>query len=198
MMPMRPTRPEILLAAATALALASCAPDRPKPLSLEQRTIVDEERRLTYVVHPDWLPMSGTMKCVLDGSFVSVHVYSLIGAEAKFVSGLPESLDPQLDAWARHDYRIEKDKEVGGSTVGGLPARELRFETRAWKDDPAGRLTFWVVRNKSYLYVFRASLESDARPETPAAIRSMLDSVRFLEPPEAPPETEGMATIVVP
>lgn len=194
---MRPFHRALALIALTAIGLAACSPPRPKELSLEQRTVVDDERRLQYVVHSNWIPMHGTAKCVLDGSVLSIHVYSLIGAKTDFVEDLPDSLDPQLDEWARHDYLVTKDKEVDDTTVGGLPARVLRFETRARKEDSPGSLVFWVVRNKTYLYVFRSSFRHDARPEALVEVRTMLDSVAFLPPPSDEGAAEGDATITI-
>lgn len=190
--------PHLIGLATLVAASVACSAPRPERLTLEQRTVVDEERRIRYIVHENWLPMDATMKCILDGSFLSIHVYSLIGAQKQFVAGLPDSLDPQIDAWARHDYLVLNEKEIGATTIGGLPAREIRFETRSRNDDPPGQLFFWIVRNRTYLYVIRASFRPDALPDTPSEVRAILDSVAFLEPPEEPPPTEGTPTVVIP
>lgn len=176
------------------LALAcACGPPQRSKLTLEQRTVVDEARAIRYVAHQNWLPMDATLRCVLDGSFLSVHVNSLVGAKKEFVDGLPESLYPQLDEWARHDYLVEGERAVVEATVGGLPAKEVRYVVRTREEDPPGDLRFWVVRHEAYLYTFRMSLRADHRPESLDEVRTMLEGVTFL-PNEGSGETDGSVT----
>lgn len=185
---MRPLGPVVTLVAALA-GFAGCQPPAAEQLPVEKRTIEDAQRRIAYVADPNWLPLDGNVTCPLDGSYLTFHVFSLIDAKKDFVDGLPKTLEPQLEAWAHHDYLVGAPRTEGPSSVGPLPAREYRYVTRARSEDRPGVLTFWVVRNKTYLYVFRASLRPGARPESAAEIRRMLDGMSFLEPPLDPGTT---------
>ena len=169
--------------APAALTLAACSGPQPVKLTLEQRTVVDEVRRLKYVADPNWLPLDANLRCVLDDSFVTIRVHSLVDAEPEFVRGLPQTLYPQMDEWARHDYMVEGDRRELASTVGGFPARELRYVVRNRPEHGPGDLRFWLVRHANYLYVFRMALRPDHGPERVGEVRSMLDSVEFLETP---------------
>jgi hypothetical protein len=169
-----------------ALALAACVGPQPDKLTLEQRTIVDEVRRLKYVADPNWLPLDANLRCVLDDSFITIRVHSLVDAQKDFVRGLPQSLYPQLDAWARHDYLVDPGRTEHLSTVGGLPARELRYVVRTRPEHGPGDLRFWLVRHQNYLYVFRLALRPDHGPERLGEVRSMLDAVEFLDTPGDP------------
>lgn len=180
--PERMKRPIVL----AALLAAACAGPQPVKLTLEQRTVVDEVRRLKYVADPNWLPIDANLRCVLDDSFVTIRVHSLVEAEREFVRGLPQSLYPQMDAWAKHDYMVEDRRVELVSTVGGLPARELRYVVRTRPEHGPGDLRFWLVRHENYLYVFRMALRPDHGPERVGEVRSMLDSVEFLDTPGEP------------
>jgi hypothetical protein len=174
------------------LAWVACAGPQPVKLTLEQRTVVDEVRRLKYVADPNWLPIDANLRCVLDDSFVTIRVHSLVEAQGAFVRGLPQSLYPQMDAWAKHDYMVEGTRKELLSTVGGLPARELRYIVRTRPEHGPGDLRFWLVRHQNYLYVFRMALRPDHGPERVGEVRSMLDSVEFLDTPGDPvPASEG-------
>lgn len=169
-----------------ALVVLACGGPQPVKLSLEERTIVDETRRLKYVADPNWIPMDANLRCVLDDSFISIRVHSLVDAQADFVRGLPQSLYPQMDDWAKHDYLVDPDRKELVSTVGGLPARELRYVVRTRPEHGPGDLRFWLVRHENYLYVFRMALRPDHGAERIAEVRSMLDSVEFLKTPGDP------------
>ena len=169
-----------------ALLASACVGPQPDKLTLEQRTVVDEVRRLKYVADPNWLPLDANLRCVLDDSFVTIRVHSLVDAQKDFVRGLPQSLYPQLDAWAKHDYMVEGTRRELVSTVGGLPARELRYVVRTRPEHGPGDLRFWLVRHENYLYVFRMALRPDHGPERVGEVRSMLDSVEFLDTPGEP------------
>jgi hypothetical protein len=176
----------LTFALAAATFAAACSQPAHERLPVEKRTVEDTERRIKYVADPNWLPLDGNVRCVLDGSYLTFHVFSLIGAKKDFVAALPKSLDPQLEAWAHHDYLVVEPRQESSSKVGPLPALEYRYVTRARPEDRPSLLTFWIVRNKTYLYVFRASLRPDARPESSTEIRRMLDGMEFLEPPLDP------------
>ncbi len=172
-------RPPLLVAiAAISLACEARYPELP----LEMRTIEDDRRGVKYVIAQGWQGYDGGMRA-MDGTWISVHVYDLEQAERTFVEGLPESLFPQLDAWSKHDFLVEGDRQESSGTVGPEPATVAAYVIRTRPEDKPGLLRFFVVRREHRLFVIRAVILPWSWEHSAGAIDEILASFEFLAPP---------------
>src|SRR5262245_60145443 len=113
--PCRPIAAAAWLAACAA-ALAACGGGRDGA-----KTVDDVERGARYVVPPGWKSFDGELRS-RHGSLLSVRVHDLQGADSDFVAGLPDSVVPQLDEWARQVFVVDGPVVREETTLGGLPA----------------------------------------------------------------------------
>jgi hypothetical protein len=160
-----------LLAAAT-LALAACGGG--------SQVVEDRQRGYSYRVPDGWSRFDNELRSRHATLFES-RVYELDGAARDFVAGLPESVVPQLERWAREYFVVDGTPERVAATIGGEPALVLRYPVRVRASDPPGQLTYWVVRHGTRLYVLRAALRPGTPEEDVQAIDRLLETWRFLD-----------------
>jgi hypothetical protein len=164
----------ILFAAAV---VAGCSGSGQTP---EQRTVEDHERGYRFVLPPGWRTFGWEARSS-SGSLLTIDVHSLIGADAKFVAGLPQSVVPQLEAWTLYYFSVVDKPVSRGTTVGGASALEVVYPTRIRAQDPPSRAEYWVVRNGSLLYILRATYPGGRADADGPAVRDLLASWKFLE-----------------
>lgn len=189
----------------SALAAGSC---EPRPKTAQERTVTDRERGFRYVVPERWLSFDGEIQS-LSGSNLSFHVYELTGADPKFVERLPESLYPQLYAWAKYYFLLDGPPTRVRTQVGGLRAVEVTYPVRIRRDDPLTKTTYWVIRRGSRLHVLRVAYAAGALDADEKSVRELVGTWEFVEPaptrpveavpapppgaaeePETPPQSE--------
>jgi hypothetical protein len=142
--------------------------------------VEDQERGCAYVVPRGWSVFDNEMRSP-DFTLFEVRVYELEGAAADFLAGLPDSVVPQLEAWAREYYVVDGPPTRASVTVGGESAVELRYPVRVRAGAAAGSLAYWLVRHGSRLYVLRAAFAPGVPEEDEAAVASILESWQFLD-----------------
>jgi len=159
---------------ASVAALAGCGAGQG-----EARTVDDVERGVRYVVPEGWRVIDGEARS-RHGSLLTFRSYDLEGADSQFVAGLPDSVAPQLEDWARQYYMVEGPAARGETTVGGLPATVLTYPVRVRAADPLSKVRYWVVRKEKRLFVLRYVHPPDAPQADEASLQSLLTSLSFL------------------
>ena len=163
------------MALAGLAAAAGCAPSAP-------REVVDAERGCRYVVPAGWGAFGDELRSPRSSLF-SIRVFELLDADRSFREGLPDTILPQLEEWARSYYVVQEAPARAEATVGGLPALELTYAVRVRADDPAAtKLVYWVVEAGHRLFVLRAVVPPPALAEDEPAVRGIVDSWQFPEP----------------
>ena len=160
-----------------AAALAGCAGPGP---TLKERAVEDRERGYRFLLPPGW-KMFGYEARSPSGSLLTIDVHSLVGADSQCVTGLPESVIPQLEAWTLYYFNTVDKPATRQTTVGGSPALEIVYTTRVRTQDPPSRAEYWVVRNGSLLYILRATYPAGRADAESPAVRDLLASWVFLE-----------------
>ncbi|MBZ5637573.1 MAG: hypothetical protein LAO51_02325 [Acidobacteriia bacterium] len=163
--------------ALSAVLFASCSGSAP---TARDRTVEEHERGYRFVLPPGW-KMFGWEARSPSGSLLTIDVHSLVGADAKFVAGLPQSVVPQLEAWTLYYFNVVEQAVSRETTVGGAPALEVVYPTRIRAQDPPSRAEYWVVRNGSLLYIVRATYPAGRADTDGPAVRDLLASWTFLE-----------------
>jgi hypothetical protein len=169
------------------LVLAAAACGRGEP-----RLVEDAERGCRYVVPRGWVALGGEVRS-RAGSLLTVRVFDLEGADRRFVAGLPETLVPQLEGWARAYYLVEGPPERSPAVIGGEEALELAYTIRVRAGKAPSTLVYWIVRSGQRLYVLRCVFPADGRARDQGALDELLASWAFTgtagraEPPPAPP-----------
>jgi hypothetical protein len=172
------------LAALSALALvASGCESRYRELPLEMRTIEDSRRGVRFVIAQGWQGYDRGMRAN-DGAFISYDVWDLVEAKRSWVEGLPDSLYPQLDEWAVHDFLVEEgSRKVSSGKLGIEEATVVSYVIRTKPDDAPGSLRFFILRKGERLWVVRAVLPPWAWEHSRGAIEEILATFEFLPPP---------------
>jgi len=160
--------------AASAAVLVACGGGQG-----EAKTVDDVERGVRYVVPRGWSAFDGEARS-RHGSLFTVRVYELQGADSEFLAGLPDSVAPQLEDWARQYFVVDGPLVRGETTVGGLPAAVLTYPVRIRAADPLSRLRYWVVRKDERLFVLRFASPADAPADDEASLEELLSSLSFL------------------
>jgi hypothetical protein len=158
--------------ALVAAAAVACGPAPPP------RIVDDTERGFRYVPPPGWVVLAGELQS-RSRSLVTIRVFDLEGAERRFLAGLPESIVPQLEEWAKSYYIVDGPPERSEATIGGQSALELTYPVRARADRPQSKLKYWVVRNADRLYVIRVALSPTGLAADEPAVRAMLATWEF-------------------
>jgi hypothetical protein len=141
---------------------------------------------LRMTLAPGWKELGEEVRS-RDMSLLSFQAHSLDGAERRFMEGLPDSLVPQLEQWARSLYAYVGPPRRATQTVGGLAATELLYPVAARVGDREAKLFYWVVRRGDLLYVLRATVPGKAPGSDEEELRKMLASIEFFEPHAATP-----------
>ena len=162
------------MALAGLAAAAGCAPSAP-------REVVDAERGCRYVVPAGWGAFGDELRSPRSSLF-SIRVFELLDADRTFREGLPDTILPQLEEWARSYYVVQDAPARAEATVGGLPALELTYAVRVRADDPAAtKLVYWVVEAGHRLFVLRAVVPPVALSDDEPAVRGILESWQFTD-----------------
>jgi hypothetical protein len=172
----RTWRAAALAALLVALPAAGC--DGARDASTE-RLVEDRGRGCSYVLPPRWIAFDSEMRSP-QGSLLEVRVYDLEGAAQYFVEGLPDTLVPKLEEWARVYFVVEGDPARADATVAGVPATELTYPVRVRPQHAPSKLVYWIFRHETKLYVLRAAIPPKAIAVDDPAIRTIVASFRFL------------------
>lgn len=120
------------------------------------------------------------------GTLLTLRVYDLVEADREFVAGLPDTLMPQLLEWAKYYFMVEGPPTRVETTVAGAPATELNYPIRVRKEDPPSKVTYWVVRHATRLFVLRAAYPARGLAMDEPAIRKVVEGWAFVdEPPKS-------------
>lgn len=166
------TRAALLLLLALA-GLSSCHDPTPTPVE-------DRQRGCRFVAPPGWVVFDGELRSP-EASLFTIRVFDLQGGDPGFLAGLPESIVPQLEDWAKSYFILEGEPQRGTLPLGTVQALELSYAIRSRPSDPISRLTYWVGRHGSRLYVLRAAYAASALARDEAAVLELLASWSFLE-----------------
>ena len=171
------------VAAAIAIAglLAAACATRSQRTEAE-RTVSDTSRGVRYVCPKDWATFDGEIRSP-RGSLLSVRVYDLTDAEHAFVAGLPDTLLPQLTDWAKYYFIVDGPPTRAETQVAGAPATELTYPVRVKPNDPQTKVTYWVTRHGTRLFVLRAAYPASGLAEDEPAVRGVVAGWSFIEIP---------------
>jgi hypothetical protein len=158
--------------------LASCT--APPPKSVAERTVDDPARGVRYVVPEDWNSYDGEVRSP-KGSLLSLRVFDLVEADKTFVANLPDSLFPQLLGWSQWYYIVDGKPTRVETTVDGLPATELTYPVRVRPKDPPSRVTYWVVKRGTRLFVLRGAYPPQGLEHDEPLLRAMVAGWHFLD-----------------
>jgi hypothetical protein len=151
-----------------------------------ERTVSDPARGIRYTIPSGWKDLDAEIRSP-DGSLLTVRVYDLVDAEKKFVAGLPDTLIPQLTDWAKYYYIVDSGYTRAVTAVAGLPATEFNYTVRVRASDPPSKVTYWVVRRETRLFVLRAAYAQKALADDEPKMRGIVTTWGFLAEPPANP-----------
>jgi hypothetical protein len=160
---------------ACAVPLAGCASP-----SVEERTRVNEEGGYRYVVPIGWREVQGEVRSP-NNTLVSVQVVSLDYGDDAFIAGLPRTVLPQLEAWARKLYQVVDSPAEAQSTLGGEPALLIVYPVRTRPEDPLGHIAYRVARHRQNLFVMRAAFPHGTEVEDARGLDELLATWRYLD-----------------
>jgi len=162
---------------AASIVLAACGSSSETPIA--ERTVSDTARGVRYVVPAGWKHNDAEIRS-RSGSLLTLRVYDLVEADKKFVAGLPDTLIPQLLDWAKYYFIVEDKPTRAETTVAGEPALELTYPIRVRPKDPPSKVTYWVVRHGTRLFVLRAAFARESLSEDEAVVREVVAGWAFL------------------
>jgi hypothetical protein len=165
------------LTAALLLTLSACKM-APRPED-SARVVEDKARGVRYTVPAGWQSHDGEILSA-SGSLLTLRVYDLVEADKTFVAGLPDTLLPQLEEWAKYYYVVDGPPTREETTVAGLPATEWTYPIRIRPKDPQSKVTYWVVRRATRLFIIRAAFAARALGKDEPALRGIVDGWEFL------------------
>ncbi len=169
------------IGAAVVVLCAACSST--PPLTEAQRTVDDAARGVRYVVPPGWKSFDGEIRSP-RGSLLSVRVFSLDGAQAAFVAGLPDTLIPQLVGVGHYYFVVEGKAERRETTIDGGPATEFTYAVRIRPKGALSRTTYWVVKRGDLLYLLRATYPPPALATDEPIVGGVVQGWRFPELPK--------------
>lgn len=158
--------------------LAACAPSVPPPA---QRTYSNPDSGYRYVTPPHWKFLRGEIRSP-NATLITIQAPSLEDADEEFLAGLPESMEPQLLAWAQHFYRVVDIPVRRRTTLGGKQALEMTYPVRIRPTDEPGKVTYLVTRHASRVIVIRVNYPPGVGTADDSAVREFLDSWEFFTP----------------
>ena len=159
------------------LAVLACK-SAPRPED-SPRVVEDPARGVRYTAPAGWRASDGEILSEA-GSLLTLRVYDLVEADKEFVAGLPDTLMPQLEGWAKHYYVVDGPPTRSEATVGGEPATEFNYPIRVRKGDPPSKVTYWVVRHGTRLFLIRAAYPAKALATDEPVARGVVDGWAFL------------------
>ena len=108
------------------------------------------------------------------------HPVVFAGGALEELAGLPDTLLPQLEEWAKYYYVVDGPPTREETTVAGLPATEWTYPIRIRPKDPQSKVTYWVVRRATRLFIIRAAFAARALGKDEPALRGIVDGWEFL------------------
>ncbi|MEW6338749.1 MAG: hypothetical protein ACOY3Y_19110 [Acidobacteriota bacterium] len=162
----------------TLALLAACAPSVPPA---EERTYANPDSGYRYVTPPHWKFLRGEVRSP-NATLITIQAPSLDDADEEFLAGLPESMEPQLLAWAQHFYRVVDIPVRRRATLGGTPAMEMTYPVRIRPTDGPGKVTYLVARHASRVIVVRINYPPGVGAADDDGVREFLDSWEFFTP----------------
>ena len=175
--------PVSALALAWVALVSACSPHPPK--SEAARTVTDPARGVRYVVPAGWDSWDAEIRSPA-GSLLTLRVYDLVEADRQFVAGLPDTLMPQLLEWAKYYFVVDGAPTRIETTVAGAPATELTYQIRVRPEDPPSKVTYWVVRHATRLFVLRAAYPARGLAVDEPTIRKVVDGWMFIDEADGP------------
>ena len=163
-----------LAAVLLTLAASACGPH---PYDFE-RVIEDKARGVKYTCPAHWKDSDGEIRSK-EGTLLTLRVYDLVEADHKFVAGLPETIFPQLEEWAKYYFIVDGPPARSETEVAGLPATELNYKIRVRPKDPESKVTYWIVRRATRLFILRAAYPPRGLADEPA-LRGVVEGWVFL------------------
>lgn len=159
------------------LALAACG-GGPRPED-SPRVVEDTARGVRYTCPAGWKSSDGEIRSK-EGSLLTLRVYDLVEADKKFVAGLPDTILPQLEEWAKYYYVVEGAPTRTETSIAGLPATEWTYPIRIRPKDPPSKVTYWVVRRATRLFILRAAYPPLGLAADEATMRGVVEGWAFL------------------
>lgn len=180
---MRTAQPiSTVILAATALALLAGSACGPGPaLTVEQRTFASKESGYRYIAPPYWKVLRGEVRSP-EGILITIQVLNLEDGDPKFIKGLPGTIVPQLEAWARHFYGVVGTPTQHPFTLGGEPGLTVRYPVRIRPVDPEASIVYWVARHGNRFYVLRAAIPPGGAQADAKGLDEFLASWQFIGP----------------
>ena len=164
-------------AAIVLLFLAACS-SGPKPEDAP-RVVEDPARGVRYTCPAGWKSSDGEIRSK-EGSLLTLRVYDLVEADKKFVAGLPDSILPQLEGWAKYYYVVDGPPTRSETSVAGIPATEWTYPIRIRPKDPQSKVTYWVVKRATRLFIIRAAYPPQGLAADEATMRRVVEGWAFL------------------
>jgi hypothetical protein len=162
------------------LALAACR-SAPNPED-SPRVVEDKDRGVRYTCPAHWKSSDGEIRSK-EGSLLTLRVYDLVEADHKFVAGLPDSILPQLEDWAKWYYVVDGPPTRTETEVDGIPSTEWTYPIRIRPKDPKSmqsKVTYWVVHRKTRLFIIRAAYPPHGLAADEATMRGVVQGWVFL------------------
>jgi len=97
-----------------------------------------------------------------------------------FVAGLPDSILPQLEGWAKYYYVVDGPPTRSETSVAGIPATEWTYPIRIRPKDPQSKVTYWVVKRATRLFIIRAAYPPQGLAADEATMRRVVEGWAFL------------------
>lgn len=167
-----------MMLAGSLAGLAGCGEEPVKPPG--QRTYANPESGYRYIAPPLWKVMRGEVRSP-RGTLVTIKVLPLVNADDTWLAGLPGSLLPQLEQWARYFFRVVEKPTQKPATIGGLAALEAAYPVKVRPSDPPSQISFWVVRRGENLYLVRAVFPGGSVATDYAGVTELLASWQFFD-----------------
>ena len=164
------------VSAALLLSLAACSRG-PNPED-SPRVVEDKARGVKYTCPAGWKSSDAEIRSK-EGSLLTLRVYDLVEADKKFVAGLPDTILPQLEGWTTYYYIKDGDPTRTETEVAGLPATEWNYKIRIRPKDPQSKVTYWVVKRATRLFIIRAAYPPKGLADEPA-LRGVVEGWQFL------------------
>lgn len=175
--------------------LAACAPSVPPR---EQRTYSNPDSGYRYVTPPQWRFLRGEVRSP-NSTLITIQAPSLKDADEEFLAELPESMEPQLLAWAQHFYRVVDIPVRRPATLGGQPAIEITYPVRIRPTDEPGKVTYLVTRHASRVIVVRVNYPPGVGTADDAGVSEFFGSWEFFTPAGGAEEMpQGNFVITIP
>ncbi|MGE5234880.1 MAG: hypothetical protein ACM3O7_00860 [Acidobacteriota bacterium] len=169
----------VVLTAVAALFATACGSPAVPPVA--ERTFAHPESGYRFVAPPHWQVMRGEVRSP-NATLITIQVLALDDAEESFVKGLPGTIVPQLEAWAKYYFRVVGAPVQRPTTLAGQPALEVTYPVRVRETDAPGQVSYWVAVHSNRIYIIRVSVPARSTSQDDAGLREFLASWQFTTP----------------